>query len=73
MSRSREAGVRVQGSHQWRFALKQVLMDVVGVPLEPGCVQENVLAALLHGALGGWRMVGLEETLWTHTNARAEM
>lgn len=68
MSRSGEAGVRVQGSHWWRFALKQVLIDVFGIPLEPGGVQENVLAALLHGALGRGRVVSFEETLRTHTS-----
>lgn len=75
MSRSGEAGGggRVRGSHWWRFALQQVLMDVFGIPLEPGSVQENVLAALLHGALGRGRVVSLEETLRTHTIARAEM
>lgn len=69
MSRSGEAGVRVQRSHWWCFALQQVLMDVVGIPFEPGRVQENVLAALLYGALGCWCMVSLEETLRIHTQA----
>lgn len=68
MSRSGEAGVRVQGSHWWRFALKQVLIDVIGIPLEPGRVQENVLAALLHSTLGRWGVMSLKETLREHTN-----
>lgn len=72
MSRSGEARVRVQESHWWRFALKQVLMDVVCIPFEPGRIQENVLAALLHGSLGRRRMVSLEETLMIHKDSRGE-
>ena len=45
------------------FPLQQVLVDVVGVPLQPGGVEEDVLAALLHGALGRGRLVALKEAL----------
>ena len=38
-------------------------MDVVGVPLQPGGVEEDVLAALLHGALGRGGLVALKEAL----------
>lgn len=38
-------------------------MNVVGIALEPGGIQENVLAALLHCALSRRRVVALEETL----------
>lgn len=38
-------------------------MDVVGVALQPGGVEQDVLAALLHRALGRRRRVAVEETL----------
>lgn len=52
-----------QGSDGRGLALQQVLVDVVGVALEPRRVQENVLAALLYCALGRRRVVALKETL----------
>lgn len=38
-------------------------MDVVGVALQPGRVEEDVLAALLHRALGRRRRMTFKETL----------
>ncbi len=58
-----QGGVRVQRSDGGRFPLQQVLVDVVCVSLEPGGVQENVLAALLYRALGRWRVMTFKETL----------
>lgn len=49
--------------------LQEELMDVLAVPLQPGCVQQDVLAALLDGALRGWRWVALEESLHTKHSA----
>lgn len=46
-----------------RLALHQILVDVVGVALEPGGVEQDVLAALQHRALHRRRRVTLEETL----------
>lgn len=56
-------GAGGQGSDRRGLALQQVLVDVVGVALEPGGVQENVLAALLYRALCCRRVVALEEAL----------
>lgn len=47
------------------FALQQVLVDVVGVALQPRRVEQNVLAALLYRTLGCRCVVALKEALKT--------
>lgn len=51
------------GSDRGRFALQEVMVDVVCVSLEPGSIEEDVLTALLHRALRSRRRVTLKETL----------
>lgn len=48
-------------------------MDVVGVALQPGGVEEDVLAALLHRALGRRRRVAVEEALRANTGEVNQM
>lgn len=60
-------------SHRGRrgLALQEILVDVLGVPLQPGCVQQDVLAALLDGALRRGSGVALKEGLYEkHTTTR---
>lgn len=58
--------------HGWGgLALQEILVDVLGVPLQPGCIQQNVFTALLDSAFCRWSGVALKEGLYKkHTTVR---
>lgn len=61
------------GSHHgWGgLALQKILVDVLGVPLQPGCVQQDIFTALLHSAFCRRSGVALKEGLYKkHTTGR---
>lgn len=63
---SRTAAVACTDSHHgwWGLALQKILVDVLGVPLQPSCIQQNIFTALLDSAFCRWSWVTLKEGLY---------
>ena len=63
---SRTAAVACRDSHHgwWGLALQKILVDVLGVPLQPSCIQQNIFTALLDSAFCRWSWVALKEGLY---------
>lgn len=63
---SRTAAVACTDSHRgWGgLALQKILVDVLGVPLQPSCIQQNIFTALLDSAFCRWSWVALKEGLY---------
>lgn len=63
---SRTAAVACTDSHHgwWGLALQKILVDVLGVPLQPSCIQQNIFTALLDSAFCRWSWVTLKEGLF---------